>query len=181
MQIPAGPLSPQNARRLSELLRQLQAQTEFKGSGAMGTAKVGASRVITNHTPRRILMQLTGHEPWGEYDSAYPDAPPGYNPDSGDYYEDYSGCRYSWFEVDINPDSCGYAAVEDGERGWVDRFPAVAVDANDSLPDGTIVEAWLAPSGTHWRFVPGGAGGGGDDLVIDNIACVELVITDNLS
>lgn len=176
--IPPGPLSPGNAARLTSLLQSLSNVQKIRAAPPLAVRMDGGIPIISTNDPPRILIQISGHEPFGEYDSSYPEAPPGYNPDSADYYDQYPDCRYSWFEVDVDPTVCGYAPVPGGRRGWVDKFPAVPIDTNDALADGMVVEAWLAPSGTHWRFQPPGDNSATIDITV--IDCVELLISDSL-
>lgn len=179
IKIPPGPLSASNAKLLSDLLTRMENNSRVKGVAPILVQQSGnGPTLISSNIAPRMLIRLTGHEPFGEYDSGHSGAPPGYNPDSADYDDLYPDCRYSWYEVDIDPTTCGYIEVRGGRRGWVDRFPAVAIDGSKNLQEGTVVEAWLAPSGSHWRFSPGG--GGGEGLVITVIDCAELVLVEDI-
>lgn len=178
-QVPPGPLSPKTAALLTQLLTRLEGLTNIKGVAPITVQQSNSGPPIISSTaaPRKLL-QLLGHEPFGEYDSAHPDGPPGYNPDSSDEYDVYPDCKYSWVEVDFDPATCSYVPITNAARGYVDQYPAVAIDGSSEIGDGTVVEAWLAPSGSHWRFSPGGSLGSG--VPIEIVTCVSLVDEDSL-
>lgn len=165
MRIPPGLLSPATAARLSDLLTKLERGLDGRPSTGenVDVATRGGVTITNPRIVPRIIAKITGND-WengGGYSSG------SYSPDD---------CRYSWIEWEVGPDRCSGAEVPGGRRGYVDRFPAVEISGNTEVEDDVIVEMWLSPDGTHWRFTPGGAGTViGDGLILDVVTCVTLV------
>lgn len=163
MRIPPGLLSPATAARLSELLTKLERGVDGRPqNGENLDAIVRGGVTISNPriTPR-LVAKITGHE-WER--SSY---------SSGSYSPD--DCRYSWVEWEVASDNCAGREVPGGRAGWVDRFPAVEISGQTDVQEGAIVEMWLSPDATHWRFTPGGSGSIDDGLILDVVTCVTLV------
>lgn len=151
MKIPPGPLSPAVADDLSRRLTLLESFLHLRTEAPLTFSMSNGTPVLGMANKTRLTIKLTGHERRG---SAYGS---GKLPLVSSYQED---CRYSWIEQDILPTgNCAATDMPGGMRGYIDEMPAIEINGRDDLDEGLVVEAYLAPSGDHYRFMSPGEDG----------------------
>lgn len=150
MKIPPGPISNATADMLSRKLTLLESLLQLRTEAPLTFSINNGTPVLGINHQRRAVVKLTGHDLYSEsgYDTSY---------DGSNV-----NCLYSWVEQEIRPSSCTTTDMPGGLRGYVDKMPAVDINGQSDLDDGLVVEAFLAPSGDHWRFSSPGNGTDGN-------------------
>lgn len=151
-----GELSASEAQRLNELDEQVTRLTRMTAAPPLAVTFQGGTPLLSANLIPRILAKITGHLSIDESDDSTTTGT--------------SDCRYSWVEVRVfgtdasdGEGVCGAIEIEGGRKGFTNSYPAVSIANDSSVVTGTIVEMWLAPDGSHWRFTVGGGGGANTD------------------
>lgn len=146
MKIPPGPLAPATADMLTRKLTLLESLLNLRTESPLTFSINNGTPVLGINAQKRAIIKLTGNDSYT----------------GGSGTSNHTGCLYSWVEQDIVPSSCSTTDMPGGMRGYVDKMPAIDLNGQTDLEEDLIVEAFLAPSGDHWRFSsPGGGIGGG--------------------
>lgn len=90
---------------------------------------------------------------------------------------------YNWVTVRKTIDRLSWEDDDQGPLGFYDSLPAIEINDDESVPDGTITRAWLGDDGesVYFDFTGGTGGGGGGDNVTHNYVNNSTINIDNTS
>lgn len=155
--IEGEPLSMLELARQADLAGRVEHVSVLGSMGASGGTGPGGVSISVPGEPRWRVW-ITGKDP---------------NPSNPQYL-------YSWECVRRTSDGAGWETDDSGPAGAYNTTPLREVNENGSVPDFTIVEAWLGDDGQSLYFYYEGNGSGGDTAsitVANDTASVTLTAT----